>query len=49
VQAAAVLVGLAVTAFWPGCWWFDPVIGLGIAAAAIWQGFRFWRGEDCGC
>jgi divalent metal cation (Fe/Co/Zn/Cd) transporter len=49
VQAAAVLVGLAVTAFWPGCWWFDPVIGLGIAAAAIWQGFRSWRGEDCGC
>ena len=49
VQAAAVLVGLAVTAFWPGCWWFDPVIGLGIAAVAIWQGFRSWRGQDCGC
>ncbi len=48
-QAAAVLVGLAVTASWPGCWWFDPVIGLGIAAAAIWQGARSWRGEDCGC
>jgi len=48
-QAAAVLVGLAVTAAWPGLWWFDPVIGLGIAAAAIWQGVRSWRGEDCGC
>ena len=48
-QAAAVLVGLAVVAFWPSCWWFDPVIGLGIAAAAIWQGVRSWRGEDCGC
>ena len=48
-QAAAVLVGLAVTAGWPGFWWFDPVIGLGIAAAATWQGVRSWRGEDCGC
>lgn len=48
-QAAAVLVGLAVTAGWPGLWWFDPVIGLGIAATAIWQGVKAWRGEDCGC
>jgi divalent metal cation (Fe/Co/Zn/Cd) transporter len=48
-QAAAVLVGLAVTARWPGFWWFDPVIGQGIAAVAIWQGIRSWRGEDCGC
>ena len=48
-QAAAVLVGLAVTAARPGYWWFDPVIGLGIAAAAIWQGVKAWRGEDCGC
>jgi divalent metal cation (Fe/Co/Zn/Cd) transporter len=49
IQAASVLIGLAVTAGWPGLWWFDPVIGLGIAAAAIWQGFRSWRGDDCGC
>jgi divalent metal cation (Fe/Co/Zn/Cd) transporter len=48
-QAAAVLVGLGVTAGWPGFWWFDPVIGLGIAAVAIWQGVKSWRGEDCGC
>jgi divalent metal cation (Fe/Co/Zn/Cd) transporter len=48
-QAAAVLVGLAVIAFWPSCWWFDPVIGLGIAAVAIWQGVKSWRGEDCAC
>ena len=48
-QAAAVLVGLAVVAVWPSCWWFDPVIGLGIAAVAIWQGVKAWRGEDCGC
>jgi divalent metal cation (Fe/Co/Zn/Cd) transporter len=49
IQAAAVLVGLAVTAGLPGFWWFDPVIALGIAVAAIWQGVRSWRGEDCGC
>ena len=48
-QAAAVLAGLAVTAAWPDCWWFDPLIGLGIACAAIWQGVRSWRGKDCGC
>ena len=46
-QAAAVLVGLAVSAFRPDWWWFDPAIGLGIAAAAIWQGVESWRGEDC--
>lgn len=49
IQAAAVLIGLAVTANWSGGWWLDPVIGLGVAAAAVWQGFRSWRGEDCGC
>lgn len=48
-QAAAVLVGLAVTAAWPGAWWVDPVIGLGIAAAAGWQGVQSWRGRTCAC
>ena len=46
-QAAAVLVGLGVTAGWPGGWWADPVIGLGIAAAAAWEGLQSWRGDDC--
>ena len=49
VQAAAVLIGLAVTAGWPGGWWLDPAIGLGIAAIAVWQGVQSWRGDDCGC
>lgn len=49
IQAAAVLVGLSVTAGWPGGWWLDPMIGLGVAVAAVWQGFRSWRGEGCGC
>lgn len=46
-QAAAVLAGLAVTAAWPGGWWLDPVIGLGIAAAAACEGIRSWRADDC--
>jgi len=33
-----VLVGLAITAVWPGGWWIDPVIGLAVAAAAVWEG-----------
>lgn len=48
-QAAAVLIGLAVTAHWPSSWWFDPAVGLAIATVAVWQGVRAWRGEDCGC
>jgi len=48
-QAAAVLIGLAVTAALPGGWWFDPAIGLVIATLAVWQGIRSWRGQDCGC
>jgi divalent metal cation (Fe/Co/Zn/Cd) transporter len=47
VQAAAVLTGLAITASWPAGWWLDPVIGLGIAAAAVWEGNQSWRGDDC--
>jgi divalent metal cation (Fe/Co/Zn/Cd) transporter len=49
VQAAAVLIGLAVGATYSGGWWLDPVIGLGVAVVAVWQGFRSWRGEGCGC
>ena len=48
-QAAAVLAGLAVTAAWPGGWWIDPVIGLGIAAVSVREGIESWRGDGCGC
>jgi divalent metal cation (Fe/Co/Zn/Cd) transporter len=48
-QAAAVLIGLALTASGPDGWWFDPAVGLVIAAVAVWQGVRSWRGDDCGC
>ncbi|OBI73544.1 cation transporter [Mycobacterium asiaticum] len=47
IQAAGVLLGLAVTAAWPGGWWIDPVIGLGVAGVAVWQGVRAWRGQEC--
>jgi divalent metal cation (Fe/Co/Zn/Cd) transporter len=48
-QAAAVLVMLAVIAVWRGGWWLDPVVGLAIAAVAVWQGVQAWRGRECGC
>ena len=48
-QAAGVLVGLALTPFWPGGWWFDPAVGLAIAGIAVWQGIRCWHGHACGC
>jgi divalent metal cation (Fe/Co/Zn/Cd) transporter len=48
-QAAAVLLVLAITPFWSGGWWLDSIIGLGIAAVAVREGFQAWRGEDCGC
>jgi divalent metal cation (Fe/Co/Zn/Cd) transporter len=46
-QAAAVLLGLAVTAAWPSAWWLDPAIGLGIAAVSVREGVASWRGDDC--
>jgi divalent metal cation (Fe/Co/Zn/Cd) transporter len=44
--AAAVLVGLLANTLF-GWWWVDPVVGLGIAALAVWEGIEAWRGEDC--
>jgi divalent metal cation (Fe/Co/Zn/Cd) transporter len=46
-QAATVLAALAITAAWPGGWWIDPVIGLALAAVAVREGTRSWRGHDC--
>jgi divalent metal cation (Fe/Co/Zn/Cd) transporter len=44
--AAAVLAGLlANTAL--GWWWLDPLVGLGIAALAVYEGVESWRGEEC--
>jgi divalent metal cation (Fe/Co/Zn/Cd) transporter len=44
--AAAVLVGLLANTLL-GWWWLDPVIALGIAGLAVWEGREAWRGEDC--
>ncbi len=44
--AGAVLAGLAANA-WLGWWWLDPLVGLAVAAAAIREGRKVWRGEDC--
>ena len=49
VQAAAVLLVLAITTIWAAGWWLDPVIGLAIAAVAVREGVSAWLGEDCSC
>jgi divalent metal cation (Fe/Co/Zn/Cd) transporter len=48
-QAGAVLITLAVVAVWPGGWWLDPVVGLGISGVALWEGIEAWHGEQCAC
>ncbi|MDV6979295.1 cation transporter [Mycobacterium intracellulare] len=47
LQAAAVLIELAITSTWSGSPWLDPIIGLGIAVVAVGQGRRAWQGDDC--
>lgn len=44
--AMAVLVGLLANTLW-GWWWLDPVVALGIAALAVWEGIQSWRGDGC--
>jgi divalent metal cation (Fe/Co/Zn/Cd) transporter len=46
--AVAVLVGLLANALF-GLWWLDPVVALGIAGIAVWEGRKALRGESCGC
>jgi divalent metal cation (Fe/Co/Zn/Cd) transporter len=46
--ALAVLAGLLADTLF-GIWWLDPVVALAIAALAITEGRRAWRGESCGC
>jgi divalent metal cation (Fe/Co/Zn/Cd) transporter len=46
--AAAVLVGLLANTLL-GIWWLDPVVALAIAAIAVREGRRAWRGESCEC
>lgn len=44
--AAAVLAGLLTNSLW-GWWWLDPIVALGIAALAVWEGIESWQGEEC--
>ncbi|MCT7373303.1 cation transporter [Mycolicibacterium llatzerense] len=44
--AAAVLAGLLANTLF-GWWWLDPLVALGIAGLAVWEGVESWRGEDC--
>ncbi len=44
--SAVVLAGLIVNAL-VGWWWFDPTIGLLIAAFAVKEGRQAWRGKTC--
>lgn len=46
--AVAVLVGLLANNLF-GVWWLDPAVALGIAALALREGRRSWRGESCDC
>lgn len=46
--AIAVLVGLVANALF-GIWWLDPLVALGIAAVAVQEGQKAWRGEGCAC
>lgn len=46
--AVAVLGGLLANTLL-GAWWLDPAVALGIAALAITEGRRAWRGESCRC
>jgi divalent metal cation (Fe/Co/Zn/Cd) transporter len=46
--AAAVLAGLLANTLL-GIWWLDPAVALSIAALAITEGRRAWRGESCAC
>lgn len=44
-MAGAVLAGLALNAL--GWWWVDAVAALALAAMAVHEGRRAWRGESC--
>jgi divalent metal cation (Fe/Co/Zn/Cd) transporter len=44
--AMGVLAGLALNAAF-GLWWADPAVALALAALAVHEGRRSWRGEGC--
>jgi divalent metal cation (Fe/Co/Zn/Cd) transporter len=46
--AVAVLAGLLANALF-GIAWLDPIVALGIAGVAVYEGRKAWRGESCSC
>lgn len=44
-MAAGVLAGLWANTF--GWWWVDPAVALALAAVAVREGWRAWRGHGC--
>jgi hypothetical protein len=46
--AIAVLVGLLANTLF-GIWWLDPLVALGIAGVALYEGRKALRGETCVC
>ncbi|MEU8245959.1 hypothetical protein [Nonomuraea sp. NPDC048916] len=44
-MAAGVLAGLWLNTF--GWWWLDPAMALALAAVAVREGTRAWRGHEC--
>jgi divalent metal cation (Fe/Co/Zn/Cd) transporter len=46
--AGAVLIGLLGNTLF-GIWWLDPIAALFIAAVAIVEGRKAWKGESCEC
>jgi divalent metal cation (Fe/Co/Zn/Cd) transporter len=46
--AIAVLIGLLANTLF-GVWWLDPLVALAIAAVAVREGRKAWRGEACSC
>ena len=44
--AVALLAGLLGNALF-GAWWLDPIVGLLVAALAVYEGRESWRGEAC--
>jgi divalent metal cation (Fe/Co/Zn/Cd) transporter len=46
--AIAVLVGLLANTLF-GVWWLDPLVALGIAGVALYEGRKALRGETCVC
>jgi divalent metal cation (Fe/Co/Zn/Cd) transporter len=44
----ALLTGLLLNALW-GLWWADPAAALVIAAVALEEGRKSWRGDSCDC